>query len=497
MTSVMSLRTAKNSHLTIHTTTSPTTRNPMETDVSPIEILISQASTTHFKSSYARRSLDSSVAITTTTTTSSTLARRNDVTLSSHLTLFKQQEHSICKPKRMQKNKLRNKYKPTNLFIKENFNSLNENQPNSLLHNNNPLPSTHFLSDMMSTSCGGVVQSMTLDYTLQQRIGCGGSSSVFTALHNKSGEKVVIKKLNCFTTSSYGGHDHSYQEYVQRCFVNEVQKLKSLRNCEFSVQIIDSILTSHNYDMYIVLKYEEGVMSLDQWIQHVNSQQQQQHHDMIISESCLRELSFRLLNILNQLHQNHKLVHRDIKPSNILVKCCPMKPNNSESNRPSSNGSWFEKMYLCDFAFASSIAPDANNANERHFDQSCTEIYGSPQKLMKVSHCHSSTTVTSGTTDPLDDIWSAGISILEVILGHSPLATQTNGFFHQDILQFDLDRIIRSHPRKFSHLSTAFISFLSRCLSVPLEERYNAFQLMELLKSSSTSMCPNVDDCSK
>ncbi|KAF0973082.1 hypothetical protein FDP41_008746 [Naegleria fowleri] len=425
----------------------------------------------------------SSSFITTTTVTTTSVTNGDACTAprscnedSSSIDSFNRssvKSQMIAKSKRMQKlsKSVRNN-KPTNLvLIQHNHTNTKANQQQAKSHLNNYL--SQFCNHNNERS---LIQSLTFDYTFQERIGCGGSSSVFTAIHNKSGEKVVIKKMNCSSPLFYDnfhetGVDHSYSEYIERCFVNEIQKLTNLRGCDHSVQIVDSILTSHTSvcDMFIVLQYEEGVISLDQWIQQLKNSHicEKNNNRMMITEQCLRELSFKLLNILDQLHRSHKIVHRDIKPSNILVK-------------PSSSTKvMFEKMYLCDFAFASNIVTDVNNVNERHFDHSCTEIYASPQKLHQVSsshnNCHSS-------TDPLDDIWSAGMTILEVILGHSPLVSSQHGFFHQDILHFDFDLFIHTHSTKFSHLSKDFLYFLSKCLSVHLKDRPSAFSLMELLK---------------
>lgn len=148
-----------------------------------------------------------------------------------------------------------------------------------------------------------------------------------------------------------------------------------------------------------------------------------------VSESVLNALSYM---------KKLKLLHRDIKPSNILLN---------------SNG----EIKVCDFG----ISGFTTDSICRTF-KGC-QCYMAPEKIR----------LTDKGYSIKSDIWSLGISLIEISTGNHPFST-VKGVYELTTIILEADSP-RLDPKKFSK---EFCTFVDKCLIKDCEQRSNLDELM-------------------
>ena len=103
-----------------------------------------------------------------------------------------------------------------------------------------------------------------------------------------------------------------------------------------------------------------------------------------IGEKYLRKITSAVLRGLSYLREKHQMIHRDVKPSNILVN---------------SAG----EIKICDFGVSGQLIDSMANSFVG------TRSYMSPERLQGSQYSVAS------------DLWSLGLSLLEMALGCSPI----------------------------------------------------------------------------
>merc|ERR1712156_327141 len=103
-----------------------------------------------------------------------------------------------------------------------------------------------------------------------------------------------------------------------------------------------------------------------------------------IDEQYSRKITYAVLRGLSYLRERHKIIHRDIKPSNILV--------NSQG-----------EIKICDFGVSGQLIDSMANTFVG------TRSYMSPERLQGSQYSVAS------------DLWSLGLSLLEISLGIYPI----------------------------------------------------------------------------
>eukprot|EP01035_Chromulina_nebulosa_P020528 gene20528-26627_t len=191
-----------------------------------------------------------------------------------------------------------------------------------------------------------------------------------------------------------------------------------------------------------------------------------------LSESNICTYTIDIVEGLEFLH-SHKIVHRDIKPSNLLI----------------SNG----VIKLGDFGCATLTKMDEDNMLHSNLNEMTgTTIYMSPE-VMQVGHLTSRrSSVTIPTTDINNntssntkkgygrktDIWSLGITLVEMSIGKLPFCNAAVATYSVCI-----SKEYPTFPPGFSDLA---IDFLNRCLVEDSKNRASANELKNhiFLKSS-------------
>ena len=104
-----------------------------------------------------------------------------------------------------------------------------------------------------------------------------------------------------------------------------------------------------------------------------------------IPEDILALIARAVLRALHYLHSKRRILHRDVKPSNILVNTVG-------------------ETKLCDFGVSGNIAHSLAAANT----VVGTVAYMSPERILSQPY------------DALSDVWSLGITLVELATGHYP-----------------------------------------------------------------------------
>ncbi|OQV17165.1 Dual specificity mitogen-activated protein kinase kinase 2 [Hypsibius exemplaris] len=226
-----------------------------------------------------------------------------------------------------------------------------------------------------------------------------------------------------------------------------VTELKILHDCN-SPFIVG--FYGHFYDngeISILMEYMDGG-SLDQVLRR----------GIRVPEDLLGKITADVLKGLIYLKDQHNILHRDIKPSNILIN---------------SRG----EVKLCDFGVSGQLIDSMANSFVG------SRSYMSPERLKGSAY-----TVAS-------DIWSLGLSLMELALGRYPIPPPNPEEFHE-IFATDqataepsnimsifelLDYIVNSPAPTIPEgiVSPEFKDFLDKCLQSDTAKRPSLMTLLE------------------
>lgn len=161
-----------------------------------------------------------------------------------------------------------------------------------------------------------------------------------------------------------------------------------------------------------------------------------------INEKVLGKVAESILTGLNYLHQQ-RIIHRDIKPSNILL--------DSEGN-----------IKLCDFGVSGEVV----NSLATTFVG--TQYYMAPERIMGKPY-----TVSC-------DIWSLGLTLLEVAICKFPFITDDTMVGPIELLSLILEYEPRLNdiPEQGIFWSDSFKNFIGYCLKKNSEERPSPRQML-------------------
>jgi len=233
-----------------------------------------------------------------------------------------------------------------------------------------------------------------------------------------------------------------------------MRELEVLNQC-FSPQIVGFF--GHFYsdsELSIAMEYMDGG-SLDLVLKQIDR----------IPEKILARITSEVLKGLTYLREQHQIIHRDVKPSNILV---------------SSLG----EIKLCDFGVSGQLIDSMANSFVG------TRSYMSPERLQGIHYSIQS------------DIWSLGLSLVEMALGiypipppdpaqlqrrfgaqftdlnpqrvASPIVKSPKSAQGRPLAIFDLlEQIVNEPPPRLPPglFSDEFVSFVDGCLKKNPEER--------------------------
>lgn len=261
-------------------------------------------------------------------------------------------------------------------------------------------------------------------YALLKQLGSGSFGVVWQALSKDNNQLVAIKEIDL--ESSEDDIAAIQQEIV----------LLSACQSEYITTYYESFITG--YKLWIVMEHLAGGSLLDRM-----------HSSSCFNEIEVAIISRELLKGLAYLHGQGK-IHRDIKAANVLL---------------SASG----QIKLADFGVASQLS---SNMSRRHTFVG-TPFWMAPEVIKQAAY------------DCKADIWSLGITTIELLTGEPPLSD-----FHPMRVIFLIPR--SPSPVLSESFSAICKDFVAQCLTKIVSHRPSAQALLQhpFVLSSRTLQLP-------
>ncbi|KAF2003566.1 Pkinase-domain-containing protein [Amniculicola lignicola CBS 123094] len=262
---------------------------------------------------------------------------------------------------------------------------------------------------MSADFVSGSVDPETL-YTKQQCIGGGSFGKVYKGIDRRTGQLVAIKVI-----------DVENAEDEVDDIINEISILSGMSS-PYVTKYHGSYL--HGSDLWIVMEFCSGGSCADLM------------KPCLMNETEIAVILKELLMGLNYLHDDNKL-HRDIKAANILV---------------GATG----QVKLADFGVSGQLSATMTKKNTFVG----TPFWMAPEVIKQSGYDHKA------------DIWSLGITALELALGEPPYAD-----IHPMKVLFLIPK--NPSPTLTGNFSQGFKDFVDLCLRKDPRDRPSAKQLLQ------------------
>jgi len=252
-------------------------------------------------------------------------------------------------------------------------------------------------------------------------LGRGAYGVVEKMKHKKTGTILAVKRITAT--------------------VNSVEQRRMLMDLDISMRSSDCPYTVHFYgamfregDVWICMEVMDT--SVDKFYARVFK------NGRNIPEHVLGKIAFSVVTALHYLHKKLKVIHRDVKPSNILVN---------------TKG----EVKMCDFGISGYLVDSV----AKTIDAGC-KPYMAPERI--------DPTGNPANYDVRSDVWSFGISMMEISEGKFPYKLWATPFEQ-------LRQVVMDPAPTLTHgqFSDDFNQFISICLNKKVEDRASYSQLLE------------------
>jgi serine/threonine protein kinase len=250
-------------------------------------------------------------------------------------------------------------------------------------------------------------------FQVLEKIGEGATGTVYKALHKETQRVVAIKKMKV------GLNNVS----------NTVKEIKIMKDLKSPYTLKYYGCYRKDDFIWLVMEYCDGGS-----VQDILDAREDQ--EVVLTEEQIGAITAQVLQALHYLHSLKK-IHRDVKAGNILLNSQGMAK-------------------LADFGISAQIVGDEKR----------TTTIGS-------SYWMAPETLIGGGYDSRADIWSLGITLLEMAEGIPPLIDEQP---HRAVM-----RIVKDPPPKLrdpQRWSKEFVDFVERCLTKDPEHRPTAAELL-------------------
>ncbi|PNF38928.1 Dual specificity mitogen-activated protein kinase kinase 4 [Cryptotermes secundus] len=269
-------------------------------------------------------------------------------------------------------------------------------------------------------------------------IGRGAFGTVNKMVHRRSSTVMAVKRIRS-----------TVDEKEQKQLLMDLEVVMKSNECPCIVQFYGALFKEG--DCWICMELMDT--SLDKFYKFIYEKLQKR-----IPESILGKITVATVKALNYLKEELKIIHRDVKPSNILLD----KRGN---------------IKLCDFGISGQLV----DSIARTRDAGCRP-YMAPERIDPQR---------ARGYDVRSDVWSLGITLMEVATGYFPYP-KWNSVFEQlcQVVQGDPPRL--SPNENGNRFSTEFVNFVNTCLIKEETQRpkYNKLLEDKFIRSSDEA---NVD----
>lgn len=254
------------------------------------------------------------------------------------------------------------------------------------------------------------------------RLGSGAYGVVEKMRHKESDTIMAVKRITCTVNS---------QE--QKRLLMDLEVNMRTGNCPYTVRFYGALFREG--DVWICMEVMDT--SLDKFYKDIYKS------GKVIPEEVLGKIAVAVVKALSYLQTELKVIHRDVKPSNMLI------------NR---NG----EVKICDFGISGNLVDSV----AKTLDAGC-KPYMAPERIDPET--------TGKGYDVRSDIWSLGISMIELATGKFPYNTWKTPFEQ-------LKQVVNEAPPKLpdnAGFSEEFQDFIIQCLKKDYQQRPNYGQLLQ------------------
>ncbi|XP_060523331.1 dual specificity mitogen-activated protein kinase kinase 4-like [Cylas formicarius] len=279
---------------------------------------------------------------------------------------------------------------------------------------------THSMNSTGKLQIGGT----TVDFTSEDlqdlgEIGRGGFGTVNKMIHRKSGTVIAVKRIRS-----------TVDEKEQKQLLMDLEVVMKSNECNYIVQFYGALFKEG--DCWICMELMDT--SLDKFYKFIYEKL-----DARIPEPVLGKIALATVKALNYLKEELKIIHRDVKPSNILLD---------------KRGS----IKLCDFGISGQLVDSIAKTK----DAGCRP-YMAPERIDPQ---------TAKGYDVRSDVWSLGITLMEVATGHFPYKRWTSVFDQlHEVVNGEAPRL----SSQCDSFTPEFVNFVNTCLikQENLRPKYN------------------------
>ena len=272
-------------------------------------------------------------------------------------------------------------------------------------------------------------------FTLLNPIGHGAFGYVYRAIHNSSKKIYAIKIINYFKENINFLENKSHINNINFCYQTvqqETSLMKKVSSSNFILKYYGSYFSRKTNSLWLIIEYCSYGSTIDLMLAM----------NRLYTEIEVATIIKMVLQGLIIIHDK-KLIHRDIKGANILL---------------SEDG--YAK--LGDFGVGTKLLLKENYRSSIKG----SPYWMSPQVIQKENY------------DSKTDIWSLGITCIELTQGEPPFSdlnpNEVMDFIGNKKFIFD-----DFFQKKKSNYSKEFIHFVSKCLEINPEKRSSAKELIK------------------
>ena len=269
-------------------------------------------------------------------------------------------------------------------------------------------------------------------FTLISPIGSGAFGRVYKAIHNESKKIYAIKIIQYFKDDSNYIDNNNHIDNINFCYKTvqqETSLMKLVNSSNYILKYYGSYFSRKTNTLWLIIEYCYSGSTIDLMLAM----------DRTYTEIELATIIKMILNGLIIIHKKN-LIHRDIKGANILLS---------------------EEGYakLGDFGVGAKLTEKFRNSKKG------SPYWMSPQVINKEKY------------DSKTDIWSLGITCIELLQGDPP----NSGLSPEGVMQkighklFKFDDFFDGNKKKYSK---ELQKFLARCLEVDPKKRGSAKELI-------------------